>query len=527
MTSAQLELSQSVVTEPEQVNKWAVAAAVATGALLEVLDTSIVNVALAEIQSAVGATLTQVSWVVSSYAVANVIVLPLSAWLGQRFGKKRYFVFSMIGFTLASMLCGMATSLPMLVVARVLQGLAGGGLLAKAQAILFETFPREEQAMAQGFFAAIAIAGPVVGPTLGGFITTHSSWRWIFFVNVPVGILAVLLSMSALPRDKPRGAGESIDWTAIGLLAVGLGCLQTFLEEGNSKGWFDSRLISVLAVLAVGALGVFVRRELRSDQPVVDLRVLRYRSLWAGSLLSIVVGLALYGALFAIPIFAQSIMHYTSQQTGLLLFPSAISTAITVMLASRLVRYVDPRLVLLTGGFILVGALNWTGRLTASTGDAQLFWPLIVRAIGSGLMFLPLNLAALAPIPRNEVAKATGFFNLTRQLGGSLGVALLSTILDRRIAFHRNVLISHMPVDDPQLLERIDQLAHGFTRQGASEALAHARALAVLDSQVARQASILSFNDTFFVTGAIVLCILPLVFLLGKPTGTTPVPDAH
>ncbi|HTU59649.1 MAG TPA: DHA2 family efflux MFS transporter permease subunit [Polyangiales bacterium] len=513
--------------EPEQVNKWAVAAAVATGALLEVIDTSIVNVALTEIQGAVGATLSQISWVVASYAVANVIVLPLSPWLGERFGKKRYFVFSMIGFTVASMLCGIATNLPMLVFARVLQGLAGGGLLAKAQAILFETFPREEQAMAQGFFGAIAIAGPVCGPTLGGFITTHSSWRWIFFVNVPIGIGAVLLCISALPRDKPRGPSQSVDWPAIALLAVGLGCFQTFLEDGNSEAWFESPYIALLAALAAFALATFVWRQLRSDRPVVDLRVLRYRSLWAGSLLSIVVGIALFGALFAVPVFAQSIMGYTSQQTGVMLLPGAITSAFTMVLASKLVRRFDPRLVLALGGVTLVLSLHWMAQLNTHTSDEQLFWPLIVRALGSGLMFLPLNLASISPIPRDDVAKATGLFNLTRLLGGSIGVALMSTILDQRMAFHRSILASHVAAADPQTVERINTLTHAFTSQGASELVARAQALAVIDGAVMRQASILSFNDTFLVTAALVLLILPLVLLLGKPPSTASVPDAH
>ena len=527
MTTAALEAPSEPIAEPAPVNKWAVAVAVATGALLEVIDTSIVNVALVDIQSAVGATLTQVSWVVSCYAVANVIVLPLSPWLGQRFGKKRYFVFSLVGFVVASMLCGVATSLPMLVVARTLQGLAGGGLLAKAQAFLFETFPREEQAMAQGFFGAIAIAGPVLGPTLGGFITTHSSWRWIFFVNVPIGIAAVMLCLSALPHDKPRGPTESIDWLSIGLLALGLGCLQTFLEEGNSEGWFDSHLVLALGVGAVLGLVTFVRRELGSERPVVDFQVLRYRSLWSGSLLSIVVGIALYGALFAIPIFAQSVMHLTSEQTGLLLLPSAITSALTMVVASRLARRFDPRRVLLAGGLILVVALMWTGRLTTATGEPQLFWPLVLRAAGSGFMFLPLNLAAIGPIPRDNVAKATGFFNLTRQLGGSIGVAMMSTLLDRRLAFHRSVLASHVVAGDPKTTERVALLAHSFTAQGVSPEVAQARALAVLDGAVMRQASVLSFNDTFLVTAVLVLVILPLVFLLGKPAASADVSSAH
>jgi len=231
------------------VNKWAVAVAVALGALLEIVDTSIINVALTNMQNAFGATLTQVSWVVSSYAVANVIILPLTAWLGYRFGKKRYFVWSLIGFTVASALCGLAPNLVMLIIARVLQGVMGGGLLAKAQAILFETFPKAEQATAQGFFGIIVISGPTIGPTLGGWLTTNLSWRWIFYINVPLGIAAILMCIAILPPDKQARDKTPVDWTALGLLAVGLGCLQTALEEGQAEQWFESPFIVAMATL--------------------------------------------------------------------------------------------------------------------------------------------------------------------------------------------------------------------------------------------------------------------------------------
>jgi DHA2 family multidrug resistance protein len=509
------------------VNKWAVAVAVAIGALLEVIDTSIVNVALADIQAAVGATLAQASWVVSSYAIANVIVLPMSAWLGQRFGKKRYFVFCLIGFTVASVLCGLSTSLSMLIAARALQGLMGGGLLAKAQAFLFETFPREEQALAQGFFGAIVIAGPIVGPTLGGFITTHSNWRFIFFVNIPVGIAAVLLCLQALPADSLKRAVGRVDFLAIALLAIGLGSMQTVLEEGNSEDWFDSPFIITLSVAAVVGLVTFVLRQLKSEQPVVDLRVLRYRSLWSGSLLSIVIGIALYGALFAVPIFAQSILGFTSEQTGLLLLPGALTTAVTMILASKIVRRFDPRYVLVTGGLVLTVALAQLGHMSVSTGESQLFWPLIIRSIGTGLMFLPLNLAAIGPIPREDVSAATGFFNLTRQLGGSLGVAMLSGVLDHRMAFHRATLVEHMTTTDPRVFDRVATLERVFTSHGFAAPDAHLRALAILDGTIQRQASVLSFNDTFWVTAMLVLSFLPLVFLLGKPARGASAAGAH
>lgn len=497
-------------------NKWLIAVAVALGALMEIIDTSIVNVGLTDMQASLGATLTQMSWVVSSYAIANVIILPLSAWLGVRFGKKRYFVFSLIGFTAASVLCGLATSLWMLTVARVLQGLAGGGLLAKAQAILFETFPREEQAKAQGFFGAIVIAGPVIGPTLGGYIVTNIGWRWMFFINVPVGILGVLLCMAALPADGPLAKRTPVDWVALALLAIGIGSFQTFLEEGYSEDWFESTFIIVLAFLSAGGLVLFVLRQLSAEHPVVDLRVLRYRSLAAGSVLSVVVGIALYGALFAIPIFAASVLHYTAQEIGLMLLPGALGSAFTMPIAAMLIRKFDARGLLAIGGVVLGIAVLWLGRLTTSTSAGDLFWPLLIRAFGTVLMFLPLNMAALGDIPKKDVAAATAFYNLTRQLGGSVGVALLSTLLGTRAAFHRGVLIEHLAVTDPAVQSRLQMLTAGFVAKGSDVVTAKQRALTVLDGAARIQGSVLAFNDTFLVVSLLVLLSIPLVLILGK-----------
>jgi DHA2 family multidrug resistance protein len=502
-----------------RTNKWAVASAVALGALLEIIDTSIVNVALTDMQAALSATLSQVSWVVSSYAVANVIILPLGAFLGHRFGKKRYFTFSLVGFTLASLLCGLATNLPMLIVARVLQGLTGGGLLAKAQSILFETFPKEEQAMAQGFFGAIVIAGPALGPTLGGYLCTNIDWRWIFFINLPLGALAIVLAIVFLPDDveDPEPITQSIDWTALLLMAVGLGSLQAFLEEGSAHDWFDSPFIVTLAAAAVVGLALFVRRTLATDAPVVDLRVLRHRSLWAGSLMSAAIGAALYGTLFSVPIFAQTILGYSSEQTGLLLLPGALASAAAMPLAALLLRRGDPRVLLSVGAAVMCAALVGLAQLSPSTGGGDLYWPLLVRSVGTVLMFLPLQLAALGPIPASEVAAASGFFNLTRQLGGSIGVAVLTTLLDERHAFHRAVLAEHVVSGDPLVSERLGTLTQGLVARGLTPGAAKEKALALLDMMVSKEALIMSFNDTFWATGLLVVLSVPLIFLLGKP----------
>jgi DHA2 family multidrug resistance protein len=500
-------------------NKWLVAIAVAIGALLEVIDTSIVNVGLNDMQT---------SWIVSSYAVANVIILPLAAWLGHRFGKKRYFVFSLVGFTAASIMCGLSTNLPMLVIARVLQGLTGGGLMAKAQSILFESFPPQEQATAQSFFGAIVIAGPAIGPTLGGYIVTNIGWRWIFFINLPLGVLATLLCLSALPADEPHdSAQKGIDWTAIAMLAIGLGCMQTFLEEGNSHDWFDNSLIVVLFVVSLVSLVLFVRRELASDAPVVDLRVLGYRSLWAGSILSVIVGMALYGGLFAVPIFAQSILRYTSQQTGLMMLPGALTTAVLMPFAGRLSRWMDPRLMLVMGALMLAGSLAMLVSMNPMTSGDDLFWPLIIRSVGTTCMFIPLSMASLGPIPRKDIASATGFYNLTRQLGGSVGVALLSTMLARRLAFHTAVIAEKVVSNDPSTIERLNMLTGAMMAKGASVVEAKQRALLLLSGTVATQASIMSFADMFWLAGMIIVLFLPLVLLLGKPQQGVKVDAGH
>jgi DHA2 family multidrug resistance protein len=506
------------VEAPAAVNKWAVAVAVAVGALLEIVDTSIVNVALSDMQASLGATLSQVGWVVTSYGIANVIILPLSAWLGNRFGKKNYFLFSLVGFTVASALCGLATSLPLLIAARVLQGLTGGGLLAKAQAILFETFPKSEQAMAQGFFGAIVIAGPAIGPTLGGYIVTNIGWRWIFFINLPIGLVAMFLVVTALAPDDPKKLLRSrVDWTAIALLAIGIGSFQTFLEEGNSDDWFESRFITALAATAFVGLSTFIVRTLGSDAPVVDLRVLRYRSLWAGSILSIVVGMALYGALFAVPIFAQHILGLTSQETGMLLLPGALTSAFAMPIAAKLNSKLDPRHILVGGALILVSAILMLAHLSPQTGADDFYWPLIIRAFGTVCMFLPLQLASLAPVPREDVAAATGLFNLTRQLGGSMGVAILTTMLEKRQAYHFATIGERLVSSDPRTMERVELLTRAMAARGAGVGEARAQALRLLDGSVRVQASVMSFADTFWATAILVVGVLPLVFLLGKP----------
>lgn len=509
--------------------KWAIAVTVSLGAILEVIDTSIVNVALKDMQASLGATISEIGWVITGYAIANVVLIPLSAWLGDYFGKKTYFVFSMVGFTIASVLCGFAINLPMLVICRIIQGLCGGGLLAKAQAILFETFPPTEQGLAQAVFGVGVIAGPAIGPTLGGFLTDGLGWRWIFFINLPIGILAVAMALLFLPKDRSskKQVKQKVDWWGIGLLIVAVGSLQTFLEEGEQDEWFSSSFITALAVLSVLGLILFIYRELHTKAPAVDLRVLRYRSLAAGSLYSGILGMGLYGALFAVPLFTQSILGFTATQTGLLLAPGALASAIMMILLGKISTKIDARILIASGAIGTTLVMNQLATITPQTGTHELFMPLIWRGAVTVLMFLPLSLATLGSIPKEAVSSGSGFYNLTRQLGGSIGIAILSTLLVQREAFHKSVLLSKLSPYNLATNERINLLTGAFQNGGSDTTTAHRQALTILENTINQQAAVLSYADIFHFVGIIFLCSLPLLLFLGKGKVGAKVPIGH
>ena len=497
--------------------KWAIAFTASLGAILEVIDTSIVNVALTDIQASLGATVSEVGWIVAGYAIANVILIPLSAWLGDFFGKKSYFVFSMVGFTVASALCGIATNLPLLVAFRILQGLCGGGLLAKAQAILFETFPPAEQGLAQSVFGVGVIAGPAIGPTLGGYLTDSLGWRWIFFINIPIGILAVAMALLFLPADRAKKTRNApVDWWGIALLIIGIGSLQYVLEEGQQDDWFASNIIVTLTFAAVIGLALFVWRELTVKAPAVDLRVLRYRALAAGSIYSGILGLGLYGALFAVPLFAQGVLRFSATQTGWLLAPGALTSAIVMVLLGKLSTQIDPRILIGLGAVGSATVMFKLAAITPQTGTDDLFLPLLLRGGVTVLMFLPLSLATLGSLPKAAVSAGSGFYNLTRQLGGSIGIALLTTLLQQRAAFHKAMLLENVSIYSPETTQRLDALTGAFQNQGSDAATAHQQALLTVEQLVNTQAAVLSYADIFHFIGTMFLCSLPLLCFLGK-----------
>jgi len=509
--------------------KWVIALTVALGAVLEIIDVSIVNVAMPDMQGNLGATLSEIGWVSTGYACANVVIIPLSAWLGYRFGRRNYLVFSLLGFTLSSMMCGFAGSLGMLILARVLQGLCGGGLLAKAQSILFEAFPRKEYGVAQALFGIGVISGPALGPVLGGYLTDNFGWRWIFFINLPVGLFAVFMTLLFLPRDREEELQRDgrVDWWGIGLLALGLGCFQTLLEEGQQEDWFNSDFICLMAAGAVFGMALFIWRELTTEHPAVDLRVLRHKELAAGSAYSLVLGMGLYGIMFAIPVFVQSNLQFTATQSGFLLMPGACASAVTMVLMGRLAGRVDSRILICIGalGTAMTGYLLST--INPNTGTDSLFWPLILRGVATVFMFLPLSLASLGNLPKSEVAQGSGFYNLTRQMGSSLGIALITTFLAHRVAVHRAVLVEKVTEGSPLTQQRVQAYQSylgGFT---ADPVQAKAQALGLVDRIVSGQATLLSFADVFYYVSLAFLVTLPLLLLLGNGRNREAAQAAH
>jgi len=497
--------------------KWAIVITASFAALLEVVDVSIVNVALPYMQGNLGATLSEIGWVSTSYSIANVIVIPLSAWLGLRFGKKRYFIFSLVAFVLSSILCGLATNLTMLIVGRVIQGLGGGGLIAKGQALMFETVPREEQAMASTVFSLGVIGGPALGPALGGYLTDNYGWPWIFFINIPLGIMAVFMATTFLPPDNPneRKSG-SVDWQGILYLALGLGAFQTVLEQGQQDDWWSSVFIQRMAMLSVAGLGLFIWQELHTEHPAVDLRVLRHRALAAGSFISLAVGMGLYGTVFVVPVFAQTILQFTATKTGLMLVPGAIASAVGMFALTPLLKIFSPRLMIAIGCVMTIAVMFAFSDLNPDTGSDQLYWPLIWRGFGTVIMFLPLSIVTLGSLPKKDVASGSGFFSLTRQLGGSIGIAAITTLVAKQQFVHRAQLVYDISDLNPAYPERLSANTAYFNAYSGDPVGVQNQALALIDRAVNTQAALLSYRDVFYFVALIFFLTLPLILLLSK-----------
>jgi MFS transporter, DHA2 family, multidrug resistance protein len=497
--------------------RYLIAFAVVLASVLELVDTSIVNVAIPHMMGNLGATLDEIAWVSTGYIVANVIVLPMTSWFSDRFGRRNYYTGSIALFTFASVMCGSSHSLEALVAWRIVQGIGGGALISTAQAILFDVFPREERAMASAIFGVGVMVGPTIGPTLGGWITDNFSWPWIFYINLPLGILAAALSWRYVPEPShglKRSGG--VDWAGLGLLILGIGSLQIFLERGEARGWFDAREIQIEAVLAViGVIG-FIWRELTAEHPIVDLRVFKNRQLAVGVVFGLGLGFALYASVFAIPVFLQGTLGYGAWQTGRVMLPGALAAAATMAVMGRLGGKVDVRVSVTGGVLIFLISMIMHSHLTTQSGVGDLFWPMILRGIGTGMVFPPLTAAAVAALPAKDMGQGSGLYNLARQLGGSFGIAIAASIITRFTEQGREALRAHVNFAEPATQARLAGLVQRFQAMGGTLAEAQQKAFAVLDRLIRQQASVLAYDRVFLIMGIAFTCMLPLLFLLKK-----------
>ncbi|MDB5121412.1 MAG: transporter [Sphingobacteriales bacterium] len=496
------------------LRKWIITITVITAALLELIDTTIVNVSMPQIQGNLGATLEDVAWITTGYAVANVIILPMSGWLGSRFGRKNYFLFSIIVFTIASFLCGNADNLNELILFRILQGLAGGGLISTSQAILIETWPKEDLGIATALFGLGAVVGPTVGPTIGGYITDHFSWPWIFYVNIPVGALAAYFTITYIRETPKENQGQPVDWWGIALLAIAVGSLQTVLEKGESEDWFATPYITALAVSSVLGLLFFIWREMTTDHPIVNFKILRHRSFAVGMFTSFILGFGLYGSVFIFPIFCQQLLGFTAQQTGELMFPGGLVTIVLMPFIGMMLKKKIPAQFMATGGMLLFFVfLNMLSNSSLSSGTNEFMWPLIIRGAGMALLFVPLTTLALQDLKGHEIGQGSGLNNMMRQLGGSFGIAALTTLLHIRQGVHRSTLIEHVNVYNPAFNERFNMIVKSFMAKGYSLLDAQQGALKAIEGAVMKQTMLLTYTEAYWLVGIIMLCSIPMIFL--------------
>jgi MFS transporter, DHA2 family, multidrug resistance protein len=487
-------------------------------ALLEIVDTTIVNVALNDMRGNLGATMTEVGWVITAYAIGNVIIVPMTSWLSQQFGRRNYFAASILIFTLFSFLCGNANGIWELVFFRFVQGLGGGALLVTSQTIITESYPPEKRGMAQAIYGLGVIIGPTLGPPLGGYIVDHFSWPYIFYINIPIGIIASLLTLQFVrsPKYGAKSLARNIDWIGIALLALAVGSLQYVLEKGHDDDWFNSNTITILAVLAVFGMFFFIWRELSFKNPIVELRVLKNGNLRVGTILSFIMGFGLYGSTFIIPLYTQATLGWTAQQSGMLMIPAALTTAFMMPLIGQMLQKGVRQQYLVALGMLLFFVYSFWGYkiISPDTSKENFFWMLIVRGMGMGMLFIPVTTLALSTLKGQQIGQGAAFTGMMRQLGGSFGVAAITTYLARQNMVHRSDLVGYLDVNDPTVQQRIQAMQQAFISKGMGAADALKAAYKALDYQVMKQASVLSYMDAFLGLGILFLFCIPFVLIV-------------
>jgi len=502
-------------------NPWLIAVVVALAAFMEVLDTSIANVALPHLAGDLGASNDESTWVLTSYLVSNAIVLPISGWLANIFGRKRFFLMCILVFTLSSLLCGIAPSLPLLILFRVIQGIGGGGLQPMAQAILADTFPPQKRGLAFALYGITAIMAPTIGPTLGGWLTDNYSWRWIFYINLPVGILTLFLVLRVL-EDPPyiarnRNAGVRVDYIGISLLALGVGALQILLDKGQEDDWFGSQFIVALAVICVVSLVTLVFWELHTKTPVIDVRMYKNFNFAVANLMIFFLGMLLFAGLVMMPQFLQTLMGYTAQSAGLVLSGASMIILVEMPIVGQLTTKIPAKYIMAFGWLCLAFGMYYSTLgldLEISFGAASRLR--IVQAFGLGFLFVPINLSAYVGVPAEKGNNVSGLVNFMRNIGSSVGTSMVTTLLARRAQFHQSILASHATRYDPAFRNQLSGLSQQLLHAGATAPDAQVQAYGRLYRSLQVQSQTLAYIDTFMVLAVLASFMFLLAFIVRK-----------
>ena len=499
-----------------KVNKWIIALSVVLPTLIEVIDTSVVNVSLGHIRGSLSAGLDESTWTITAYLVSNAIIIPLTGWFSRLFGRKRYLIFSVSLFTVSSFMCGSSTTLSALIFFRVLQGIGGGALQPLSQSILLEAFPPAEYGMAMALFFMGVLVGPILGPVLGGWITDNWSWHWIFYINIPIGILSIIMIMLFIhdPHYLKR-VKEKIDYWGVGLIAVGIGSLQVILDKGQREDWFSSAFIVRLCIISVACLIGFVIVELKAKEPVLNLKEFKNISFTSANIIQFIAFFVLFGSIVLIPLFLQELMGYTSYLAGLALAPGGIAAMIMNPITGKLISKVSPKSILVCGLLVTAYSVYMMTQFNLYVDFNMVAWSRFVMGIGIGMVFIPLASMAFATIPKEEMGNATSIFNLLRNLGGSFGVAFVTTLLTRRAQFHQLRFSERLNPFDPHYQFGVQKAA--AVLQGKTGIVNHQAANGMIYQQLLKQSNLFSFTDAFHICTVIMLAIIPLVLLLKRP----------
>ncbi|KAB0666615.1 DHA2 family efflux MFS transporter permease subunit [Oryzomonas japonica] len=505
-------------SEDKNINKWLITISVMLPTIMEIIDTSVANVALPHMQGSLNAGTDEVTWVLTSYLVSNAVVLPMTGWLARVFGRKRFLMTCIALFTLASLLCGSAPNLASLIFFRVLQGAAGGALIPMGQAIMMETFPPNQRGMAMAIFGIGAMTGPIVGPALGGWITDNLNWRWIFYINLPVGIIAFIMCAFFIydPAYLKRKERISIDYWGLFLLTASMGSLQVVLDKGQQDDWFSSRFIITFSVITVISLIALIWVELTHEHPIINLRLFKNVSFSAGNFIMFVVGFCLYSSIMLIPLFLQTLMGYSATNAGMVMAPGGVATLITMPFVGAALAKRDGRKIVFIGLLIGAASMFIMQGLNLQGAFWNFTWPRIVLGFGLAMIFVPLTTVTLATIPKPEMGNATGMFNLLRNIGGSVGIAMATTLLARLEQFYQNNLVAHISPYNPAWQMRFEGLKQALVAKGIAVSQADRTALGMMYGALRKQAGAQAFNRIFFIIGLTFLAILPLLFLLKR-----------